>query len=119
MLMKFSRVLLAASLVAFASTSLKAEQRKELIWPPREQIRIPVLRTAVTLPGPPGATLEAPLKSLLVGVPLADVGFPNGFRLSNLGGRREVYIPVPQGIELSLVSVAKRQNLCWGVSLPQ
>jgi hypothetical protein len=105
MLMKFSRVLLAASLVAFASTSLKAEQRKELIWPPREQIRIPVLRTAVTLPGPPGATLEAPLKSLLVGVPLADVGFPNGFRLSNLGGRREVYIPVPQGIELSLADL--------------
>jgi hypothetical protein len=50
---------------------------------------------------PPGIVAEAPRKSLLVGIPLADTGFPDGFRLSNLGGRREVYVPVPQGIDLS------------------
>ena len=38
-------------------------------------------------------------------MPFADVGFPNGFRLSNLGGRREVYIPVPQGIELGVADL--------------
>jgi len=48
---------------------------------------------------------ETTPKSLLVGVPFADVGFPNGFRLSNLGGRREVYIPVPQGVELNLAEL--------------
>jgi hypothetical protein len=42
---------------------------------------------------------------LLVGVPFADTGFPDGFRLSNLGGRREIYIPVPQGVELSLAEL--------------
>jgi hypothetical protein len=36
---------------------------------------------------------------------LADVGYSNGFRLSNLGGRRDVYIPVPQGIELNLAEL--------------
>jgi hypothetical protein len=41
----------------------------------------------------------------VVGVLLADVGYANGFRLSNLGGRREVYIPVPQGIELNLAEL--------------
>jgi hypothetical protein len=50
----------------------------------------------------PQAVPEAPRKLLLVGVPFADIGFPNGFRLTNLGGRREVYVPVPQGIELGL-----------------
>jgi cellulose synthase operon protein B len=106
MLTKFSRVLLATLLAVLASTSLNAEQRKELNWP-REPVRIapPIQRTAVVLPGPQGAAIEAPLKSLLVGVPLADVGFPSGFRLSNLGGRREVYIPVPQGIELNLADL--------------
>jgi hypothetical protein len=43
--------------------------------------------------------------SLLVGVPFANSGFPDGFRLSNLGGRREVYIPVPRGVELSLAEL--------------
>ncbi|MGP9810393.1 hypothetical protein ACTZWT_02655 [Rhodopseudomonas sp. NSM] len=45
------------------------------------------------------------LKSISVGVLFANVGYPNGFRFSNLGGRREIYIPVPQGIELSLAAL--------------
>jgi cellulose synthase subunit len=51
------------------------------------------------------ATSAAPLKSLVVPVLLADVGYPNGFRLANLGGRREVYIPLPQDIELNLAEL--------------
>jgi hypothetical protein len=35
-------------------------------------------------------------------VMLADVGYSNGFRLSNLGGRREIYIPLPQGVDIAL-----------------
>jgi hypothetical protein len=48
---------------------------------------------------------EAPQRSLLVGVPFTDVGFPDGFRFSNLGGRREVYIAVPQGVALNLAEL--------------
>jgi len=105
-IMIFSRVLLPTLLAVLASTSLNAEQRKELNWP-KEPARIapPMQRAAVALPAPQGAAIEASLKSLLVAVPLADVGLPNGFRLSNLGGRREVYIPVPQGIELNLADL--------------
>jgi len=54
---------------------------------------------------PQGAGAEAPSRSLLVGVAFADAGFPEGFRLSNLGGRRELYIAVPQGVELSLAEL--------------
>jgi hypothetical protein len=54
---------------------------------------------------PQGAATESIPKSLLVGVPFADAGFPDGFRLSNLGGRRELYVPVPQGVELSLAEL--------------
>ena len=64
-----------------------------------------IQRAAVVTPAPPAAAPAAPAPSLLVGIPFAGVGFPAGFRLSNLGGRREVYIPVPQGIALNLVDL--------------
>ena len=58
--------------------------------------------TAAITPDPRNVTADVPIKSLLVDAALGDVGYANGFRLSNLGGRREVYIPIPQGVELSL-----------------
>lgn len=45
---------------------------------------------------------EIPLKSLTISVPISDVGYSNGFRLSNLGARREIYIPVSQGFDLKV-----------------
>jgi hypothetical protein len=97
--------LIATSLTALAS-SAHAQQRRPFS-PPIEQVRIvpQIQRAAAVTPAPQSAMPEAPPKSLLVGVPFADVGFPNGFRLSNLGGRREVYIPVPQGVELNLAEL--------------
>jgi cellulose synthase operon protein B len=100
-----ARALLAASLAVLTS-SAQAEQRAQFgapSDPPR--IAAPLQRTVAVKPAPPGAVPEAPQKTLLVGVPFSDVGFPNGFRLSNLGGRREVYVPVPQGIELNLADL--------------
>jgi hypothetical protein len=59
-------------------------------------------KTAAFSPAPGNTEPETPPKSLVVAIMLADVGYSNGFRLSNLGGRRELYIPLPQGIELTL-----------------
>ncbi|MGJ5206382.1 hypothetical protein [Bradyrhizobium sp. HKCCYLR20261] len=53
----------------------------------------------------PATIVETTPKSLRVGIPIADAGFPEGFRLSNLGGRRELYIRVPQGVELNLAEL--------------
>ena len=99
------RVWLAASLAALAP-SAHAQQRRAPAMPVDPANISPQLqRAAVITPPPQSAGPETPQKSLLVGVPFADVGFANGFRLSNLGGRREVYIPVPQGIELGLANL--------------
>src|SRR4030081_3458137 len=80
-----------------------AEQRRPFVAPV-ESVSTPahIQRTAAMIPG---AVSQASLKSLLVGVPFADAGFPNGFRLSNLGGRREVYVSVPQGVNLRLAEL--------------
>ncbi len=40
----------------------------------------------------PGAILSA--------ITLADMGYATGFRLANLGGRRELFVPVPQGADI-------------------
>jgi hypothetical protein len=103
---RFVRFLLTASLATLAGSS-HAQQPKRAFVTPNEPTRLApqVLRTAVVIPVPQGALSEAAMKSLQVGVSFADAGFPDGFRLSNLGGHREVYIPVPQGIELTLTEL--------------
>jgi len=96
-----ARVYLVTALVALAP-SAQAQQRGPLAGP-FESGRISTqVQRAAAITGAPQAVPGAPRKSLLVGVPFADIGFPDGFRLTNLGGRREVYIPVPQGIDLGL-----------------
>lgn len=65
----------------------------------RAQLRVPlplpppvVARPAVQVPpAPTGAS------DLFATVSLADIGFSDGFRFANLGGRREVFVPLPQG----------------------
>jgi hypothetical protein len=104
-----TRLLLASSLALLTSSAYAQPLQPLSIRgePPRAPppVRRPAPVTAAIAPDPRVAVAEAPLKSLVVGVLLADVGYSNGFRLSNLGGRREVYIPVPQGIELSLAEL--------------
>jgi hypothetical protein len=56
-------------------------------------------KTAYLLMAP--AVKPEPPKSLLASVMLGDIGFSNGIRFSNLGGRREVFIPLPEGIEFN------------------
>jgi hypothetical protein len=46
----------------------------------------------------PTQTQSAPL---LAAITLADIGFGNGFRLANLGARRDIFIPLPQGAEIT------------------
>lgn len=40
-------------------------------------------------------------KNIVAAITLADIGFINGFRFANLGGRREVFVPLPQGGEVT------------------
>lgn len=38
-------------------------------------------------------------EGLLTSISLADLGFSGGFRFANLGGRREFFVPLPQGLD--------------------
>ncbi len=104
-----TRLLLASSLAVLTSSAYAQPLQPLSIRgePPRvlPQVRRPPPATAAITPDIRVAAPEISQKSLVVGVLLADVGYSNGFRLSNLGGRREVYIPVPQGIELNLAEL--------------
>lgn len=107
-----ARLLLSASLATALTSSAPAQQRfvpypPLRIEPARAAPPVPTpSKTAAVTPDARSAAPDAPLKSLLVDVLLADAGYSNGFRFSNLGGRREIYIPVPQGIELNLAELA-------------
>lgn len=103
------RLCLAASLAAMLTLPAHAQPRKpfsvrtEPAKVPPAQPEIPRTRTAAVTPS--NAAFDPRPKTLVAAVMLADVGYPNGFRLSNLGGRREVYIPLPQGVELTLAEL--------------
>ncbi len=44
---------------------------------------------------------RAPPNSVTAVITLADIGFRTGLRFSNLGGRREVFVPLPEGGEVA------------------
>lgn len=102
-------LVLSTLLAATATGAANAEARKpvsiRLEPAPRPALAPQPRQSAAVVPIARAAVPDEPLKSLTVGVLLADVGFANGFRLANLGGRREIYIPVPQGVELSLAEL--------------
>ena len=49
----------------------------------------------------PAKRAERAPSGLLASISLADIGFSSGFRFSNLGGRREIFVPLPQGQDLT------------------
>jgi hypothetical protein len=58
---------------------------------------------AAAIVTPAALPVEAPKPSgnLVTQVSFADIGFASGLRFSNLGGRREIFLPLPQGADLS------------------
>ncbi len=58
---------------------------------------------AQPLPAPAPPALS---KDLVATVTLADIGFRNGLRFANLGGRRQIFIPVPQGAALAATELS-------------
>jgi hypothetical protein len=59
------------------------------------QPRIQAPQSAAIEPAP-GASAAVRATGLLSAITLADVGFVNGIRFANLGGRRELFLPLPQ-----------------------
>jgi cellulose synthase operon protein B len=79
--------------VGFALTliPLAAQAQPRLASQPRTQAP----QSAAIEPAP-GASPAVRATGLLSAITLADVGFVNGIRFANLGGRRELFLPLPQ-----------------------
>lgn len=71
------------------------------VHPPRPIAALPAV-TSPPAPTPGPAAATPPLHGLIADVSLADIGFVNGLRFSNLGGRSDVFVPVPEGDGLVL-----------------
>lgn len=48
-----------------------------------------------------GQAVPMPTETAVATITLADIGFRNGIRLANLSGRRDVFVPLPQGAALT------------------
>jgi hypothetical protein len=70
---------------------------------------VPAPSIAVPAPGivapAPGIAARARAQSLISVVTLADVGIGTGLRFANLGGRREVFVPLPQSADIAAAEV--------------
>jgi len=58
---------------------------------------------AATTPVKPAP--QAVAETIVTDIALADLGFKNGIRLANLGARREVFVPLPEGADLKLTEL--------------
>lgn len=97
--MPVCRVVLLCAALVVAFTEAQAQNRHRVPIPARapaqtEARATPALEPATEPPkARPGAILSA--------ITLADIGFGDGFRLANLGGRRELFVPLPQGADIA------------------
>ena len=82
-----------AAVLALIPNGVTAETQKT----PRPQGAM--VATAPTV----ARTALAPARptNIVAAITLADIGFINGLRFANLGGRREVFVPLPQGNDVA------------------
>ena len=91
-----TRILFALCWVAAATFDGTAQAQIRPAVP--RNIQLPNASAApAPVPVPPSAPAPARATGLLSTVTIADVGFLTGLRFANLGGRREIFVPVPQG----------------------
>ena len=84
------------SAAAFSATApaLSRPPLQRPAQPPRSKTAVAVATPAI----PAALVATAPASSgLIAAITLADIGFVNGLRFANLGGRREIFVPVPHG----------------------
>jgi hypothetical protein len=78
---------------AYIDGPVLAQTRAPIPVPPRAPTSLSESAPAIAARPRPGTIVSA--------LTFADLGFGNGFRFANLGGRREIFIPVPQGLAVN------------------
>ncbi len=91
-------VVLATVLAGLVATDPSLARPKAA--PPGEgRIALPAMAPA----GP--AAPQAEPDGVIAKLALADIGFKDGIRLANLGARREIFVPLPQGTDIKLTEL--------------
>lgn len=60
----------------------------------------PPAPAATAVPPVPAEPLRPRPGGVLSAISLGDIGYVDGFRFANLGGRRELFVPMPQGADI-------------------
>jgi cellulose synthase subunit len=86
-----------------AAGAAGAQTRPPAAAPPRAPAPdLVVVRPPVPTPGPAPANAARMRSGTLVStLTFADLGFSNGFRFANLGGRREIFVQLPQVLAIN------------------
>jgi hypothetical protein len=98
---------MAARPVAYLSVALALITQAEAQAPKRSQdlAKAPSQADSPGRKAPEAQALRESIKprpgALLSAITLGDVGFGNGFRFANLAGRRELFVPLPQGADIA------------------
>ena len=89
-------ITLPAMLLATAAQAQSLLPVRRPAYAPRSIVAVPATVSSApetTAPGPSGLTAK---------VTLGDIGFINGLRFSNLGGRHDIFVPLPEGDGLAV-----------------
>ena len=87
---------LSCAIALFAMVLPLAAQSQSLLPLPRPVHAPRTVASAPAAISPAPVTTASP-SGLIAEVTLADIGFVNGLRFANLGGHREIFVPLPQG----------------------
>ncbi len=98
-------VVCGVAMLLCASTQVGAQGRPPLPMPrpgrvPHLVSAEPPVNAAMPMPAMPAAV--PPPVGPLAEVTLADIGFVNGLRFANLGGHRELFVPLPQRSDVTV-----------------
>ncbi len=96
---------------ALAQSLVRPKPLHPLVQRKQVQVPQPVAQAQPAPPAPAPASAPPPVatapppppqsKMMVTTVTLADLGFKNGIRFANLGGRREIFVALPQGADLT------------------
>lgn len=85
---------------AQAQISARGQPQAAVQAPGFRQPPLPPIPPQAPSPAAPQPAAPQPA-TLISAITLADIGFGNGIRFANLGGRREIFVPLPQGVDIA------------------
>jgi hypothetical protein len=101
--LRFLRLAVVAAILGACAGSADAQSPVKPA-PARARLTVPAVTAAAAPVAHPGPAL--PANAITSAITLADLGFVNGFRFANLAGRQDVFVPLPQGVDIGATTLS-------------